>query len=66
MKLYKITIEETIVEEFEVKANSKENALKIAKEKYRNSEFVVTQGEVHYKQIAITSPSEDTTEWEVF
>lgn len=43
---YCINIKETVVGNFEVQANSKEEALKIAKEKYDNCEFVNEPGDL--------------------
>lgn len=63
MKKYTIAIEETVVDEFEVEANDAETAVCIAKEKYHKGEFVLAPGEVHSKQIAIISPSEECIEW---
>ena len=45
-KEYSVVITETVSETFSVKANSKEEALKKAKEKYNTEEFVLEPGEV--------------------
>ncbi len=66
MTTYKIAIEETIVEEFEVMANSAEEALANAEQKYHDGEFVLTSGEVQYKQMAIVEPTAEESEWVVF
>ncbi len=66
MKKYIIAIEETIVEEFEVEANSSEDALVIAEEKYKSGEFVLTPGEVQHRQMAIISPACKYTKWSEF
>lgn len=63
MKIYKIAIEETVVEEFEVMANSAEEALEIAEEKYQDGEFVLAPGEVQHKQMAIVEPATETSKW---
>lgn len=63
MQIYKIAIEETVVEEFEVMANSAEEALEIAKEKYQEGEFILAPGEVQYKQMSVIQPSVETTNW---
>ncbi len=51
MKKYTITIEETISEDFEVIAESSEQAQAIAIEKYESGEFVLEPGNLIHKQI---------------
>lgn len=63
---YCISIEETVVGNFEVEANSREEALKIAKEKYDNCEFVNEPGDLVEKRIAVRTGDEDFGEWEEF
>lgn len=63
---YCISIEETVVGNFEVEANSKEEALKIAKEKYNNCEFVNEPGDLVEKRIAVRTNGEDFSGWEEF
>ena len=63
---YCISIEETVVGNFEVEANSKEEALKIAKEKYNNCEFVNEPGDLVEKRIAVRTNGEDFSGWEDF
>ena len=63
---YIITIEETVTKDFEVEANDAEEAYKIAEQKYNSGEFVLYPGECHFKQIAITTPSNEATEWKEF
>ncbi len=63
MKKYKITIEEIVVDEFEVFADSSEDAMRIAEEKYANGDFVLSPGEVQYKQMAINEPEDEATEF---
>lgn len=60
MKKFKVIIEETISQEFEVEAEDFENAEEIAIEKYDNGEFVLEPGEVSYKQMSVCD--EDTQE----
>lgn len=43
-KTYSIIIEETITQEFKVIAESQEEALRIAEQKYKAQEFVLTPG----------------------
>lgn len=51
MKKYKVIIEETISNEFTVKATSPEESAKIAKQKYRDCDFVLSPGNILTKQI---------------
>ena len=66
MKKYTIAIEETVVKEFEVEASDFEEALDIAEKKYHEGEFVLSSGEVHFKQMAVVEPQSEATEWNVF
>jgi len=62
-----VTIEETVSDTFEVEAETVEEALEIAKEKYHCGEFVLEPGTVTNRMIqAVAENSEDTTEWEEF
>lgn len=63
---YKVCIEETVSEEFEVEAETPEQALEIADEKYNNCEFVLEPGELIGKKMCVTSPEEKRTEWVSF
>jgi len=63
---YTITIEETVAKDFEVKADSAEEAYKTANQKYKSGEFVLDPGECQFKQIAITAPNDEATEWKEF
>lgn len=63
---YAITIEETNAKDFEIEAKSAEEAYKIAEHKYKTGEFVLDPGECQFTQIAITSPSNESTEWTEF
>ncbi len=66
MKVF-VTIEETVSETFEVEANSVEEALEIAKEKYYDGEFVLEPGNVVGKMIqGREENSEESTEWSDF
>ncbi len=64
--VYSVCIEETVSGEFHVEANSKEEALKIAKEKYNKCEFVNEPGELLEKKIAIRTDGECYESWEEF
>lgn len=63
---YTITIEETVAKDFEVEADSAEEAYEIAEQKYESGEFVLDPGECQFKQIAITAPNDEATEWKEF
>ena len=63
---YTISIEETNAKDFEIEAKSAEEAYKIAERKYKTGEFILDPGECQYKQIAITKPSSESTEWREF
>lgn len=64
MKTYKIGIEEIVSAVFEVEAEDSEQALEIAKEKYRSGEFMLEPGELQSKNIAVLEP--ESTEWKEF
>lgn len=63
---YLISIEETVVEEFEVDADSADDALAIASDKYYKEEFVLCPGEVQERKMAILLPEQYATDWEEF
>ena len=63
---YTITIEETVAKDFEVEANDAEEAYETAEWKYKSGEFVLDPGKCQFKQITITAPSNETTEWRKF
>ena len=53
MKKYNVTIEETVVGTYEVLANSREEAIYIARDKYKKCEFVNAPGDLIDKQFYI-------------
>ena len=63
---YTITIEETVAKDFEVEADSADEAYEMAEQKYKSGRFVLDPGECQFKQIAITAPSNEATEWREF
>lgn len=60
---YTITIEETVAKDFDIEADSAEEAYETAEQKYKSGEFVLDPGECQFRQMAITNPSEESTEW---
>lgn len=63
---YTITREEAVAKDFEIEANSAEEAYETAEQKYKSGEFVLDPGDCQFKQIAITAPSDEATEWKEF
>lgn len=63
MSVYTISIEETVVGEFNVTANSEEEALEIARKKYCKGELVLEPGETQYKQMAVMNPCNKAPNW---
>lgn len=63
---YVIAIEETVVQEFKVIAENAKEALIQAQKKYKSGKLVLDHGEVQFKQIAITTPDKEATEWQEF
>ena len=63
---YTITIEETVTKDFEIEANSAEEAYEMTEQKYKSGEFVLDPGDCQLKQIVITALSDEATEWKNF
>lgn len=63
MKKYIVTIEETVVQDFEIEAESAEEAFELAEEQYEAGELVLEPGEVQMVQIAVSGPDDDEVEW---
>lgn len=53
MRKFMVTIEETVSQDFDVEANSQEEAIKIVRDKYRNGEFVLEPGNLEQAQIVL-------------
>ena len=66
MKKYIITIEEMISKNFEVEANTIEEAMEVAEHRYRIGEYIIAPGNLVTKQMAVTSPDNELTEWTEF
>lgn len=64
-KNFVVTIEEHISQDFDIEANSLEEALEIARKKYRAGEIVVEPESCTFVQAkAITEDATETTPWE--
>lgn len=62
MKKYIVTIEETVVQGFEIEAESAEEAFALAEEQYDAGELVLEPGEVQMVQIAVSGPDDEDVE----
>lgn len=60
-----VTIEEHVVQDFEVEANTLEEAMEIAAQKYYDCEFVINSADVTAK-LMMADDGENCTEWEEF
>jgi len=61
MKMFRVAIEETVIDEFLIEANDKDEALDIAIQEYQEGELILEPGNLISKQIAAvnyTSPTE--------
>ena len=63
MEKYTVAIEETVVEEFSILAESEQEAIDIAIKKYKTGEFVLSPGEVQFHKISVVEPSSKAVEW---
>lgn len=63
---YIVTIEEVIGQDFEIIAEDGGAAMEIAEEQYKKGILVLDSGEVHYRQMAITKPDIESTNWCMF
>ncbi len=63
---YTVTIEETVVKDFEVEAESMERAIDAAIINYKSGEFVLDPGEVIHKQIRAFYHSQKDSVWREF
>ena len=62
MKKYIVTIKETVVQDFEIEAESAEEAFALAEEQYDAGELVLEPGEVQMVQIAVSDPDDEDVE----
>lgn len=60
-----VTIEEHAVQDFDVEANTLEEAMEIAAQKYYDCEFVINSANVTAK-LMMADDGENCTEWEEF
>ncbi len=58
-----IAIEETVVQEFNIIANTAEEAMEIAEEQYKKGILTISPGETQFRQLAIVKPEKEATEW---
>lgn len=58
MSKFKVTIEETVSQEFEVEATTLMEAMEIAKQKYKDGELVVDSGNLLFKQMQVQDVEE--------
>ena len=67
MKIFKITIEETVSETFDIEAETMEEAMEIAERDYKNGYLVLEPGNLIAKQMmAEDEETDETTEWVEF
>lgn len=64
--LIKVTIEEHISQTFEIEADTIEEAMQIAEDKYHNGEFVLENSCVTAKLMSADDGNGDCTEWVEF
>ena len=67
MKTFNITIEETVSQTFEIEADSLEEAMEIAEQKYDDCEIVLEPRELVNKQMkGYDAEAEEETSWVEF
>lgn len=66
MKKYRVVIEETISEEFEIEATSEKDAVEKAIQEYNAGNFVVSSDNVEQRQISVVDEDGELTDWIAF
>lgn len=64
MMKFVVTIKEIVSEDFLIEANNSDEAINIAREKYKNSEYVLEPGSVLSVKLKCSNKTEnEATEW---
>lgn len=63
MKKYVVAIEETVVQNFEVEANSREEALRKVEKGYKNGNYVLESAEVQTKRMSVLNADNEFDKW---
>ena len=63
MKKYVVAIEETVVQTFEVEANSQEEALRKVETGYKNGNYVLESAEVQAKKMSVLNSDKEFDKW---
>lgn len=63
MKKYVVAIEETVVQSFEVEANSQEEALRKVEKGYKNGNYVLESAEVQAKKMSVLNSDNEFDKW---
>ena len=66
MKKYRVVIEETISEEFEIEAISEDDAISKAIQEYNEGNFVVGSDNVECRQISVVGEDGELKDWVTF
>lgn len=63
MKKYVVAIEENVVQNFEVEANSREEALRKVEKGYKNGNYVLESAEVQTKRMSVLNADNEFDKW---
>lgn len=66
MRKYRVVIEKTVSEEFEIEANSEEDAVSGAIQEYEAGNFVVGSDNVECRRISVVDKDGEFTDWIIF